>query len=71
MTPDDQDRLTELTRRLEDAAERLRSGELGSDEAAALVEDCARVAGDAAGELERTVRAAGGAGRAGGQDELL
>ena len=56
--------LSEITARLEHAAERLRAGEVGSEEAAALLEECARLAGDAVAELERRVRAI--EGRAGG-----
>jgi len=51
------DPLEHYTRQLEEAAEQLRSGELEPDQAARLVEDCARIAGDAAGELDRRVRA--------------
>nr|MBA3421632.1 exodeoxyribonuclease VII small subunit [Thermoleophilaceae bacterium] len=38
---------------LEEAAERLRSGDLDPDEAAALVERCAELAARTGGELER------------------
>jgi hypothetical protein len=52
------DVLDDLTDRLEQTAARLRDGELAPAEAARLVEDCARLAGDAATELDRRVRAA-------------
>jgi hypothetical protein len=51
------ERLDELIAKLERAAEQLRSGELSPDAAATLVEDCAGLAGEAAAELERRVRA--------------
>jgi hypothetical protein len=47
------DQLDELITRLERAAEQLRSGELSSDAAAGMVEDCAALATQAASELER------------------
>jgi hypothetical protein len=53
---------------LEGAAERLRSGELDPDEAAALVDECARLAARAATQLDSKVRAAEPAP---GQDPLL
>jgi hypothetical protein len=49
--------LEQLVERLEHAAATLRSGELPADRAAALVEDCARVAAEAGAELDREVRA--------------
>jgi hypothetical protein len=52
------DPLRHLTEQLEQAAAQLRSGELEPQQAARLVEDCARLAGDAATELDRRVRAA-------------
>jgi hypothetical protein len=61
------ERLDELTRKLEDAAERLRSGDLGAEQAAALVEECARHAADAGTELDRLGREQ----PAPGQDSLL
>jgi hypothetical protein len=57
--PDMTDTLSDLTDRLERAAAELRGGELSSEQAAALVEDCARLATEAAAELDRRVRAAG------------
>ncbi len=50
------DPLDDLIDRLERAAEQLRSGELSSDAAATLVEDCAALATQASTELERRVR---------------
>jgi hypothetical protein len=51
------DDLDDLISRLERAAEQLRSGELSSDGAATLVEDCAALASRASAELERRARA--------------
>jgi hypothetical protein len=50
------DPLQHLTEQLEQTAARLRDGELEPREAARLVEECARLAGEAAGELERRFR---------------
>lgn len=63
------DRLTELVERLERTAGELRSGELPPDRAAALVDDCARIASEAGAELDRLLRAADadGPGAAPGQ----
>ena len=47
-----------LIERLERAAEQLRSGDLSSDAAAGLVEDCAVLASQASAELERLSRSA-------------
>jgi polyhydroxyalkanoate synthesis regulator phasin len=52
------DPLQHLTEQLEQTAAQLRAGELEPQEAARLVEDCARLAGEAATELDRRVRAA-------------
>jgi len=52
------DTLDGLIDRLERAAEALRSGELSSDAAASLVEDCAILATRTGAELERRARAA-------------
>jgi hypothetical protein len=49
--------LDRLTERLERAAAELRSGSLAPEEAATLVDECARLAGEASVELERQVRA--------------
>ncbi len=54
------ERLEEMTERLERAATRLRDGDLDPEAAAALVEDCARLAAEATAELERRVRPAAG-----------
>jgi DNA repair exonuclease SbcCD ATPase subunit len=52
------DQLEHYSRQLEEAAAQLRIGELEPEQAARLVEECARLAGDAANELERRVRTA-------------
>ncbi len=62
--------LDDLITRLERAAEQLRSGELSSDAAATMVEDCASLATQAAAELEQLTRAEVSA-PAPGQDSLL
>lgn len=62
--------LDNLIAQLERAAEQLRSGELSSDAAATLVEDCAALATQAAAELEQLARAEAFA-PAPGQDSLL
>ena len=62
--------LDDLIARLERAAEQLRSGELSSDAAATLVEDCASLATQAAAELEQLTRSEVPA-PAPGQDSLL
>jgi hypothetical protein len=54
--------LEDLVTRLERAASELRAGELSQQRAAALVEECARVASEAGAELDRRVRAGEGAG---------
>jgi hypothetical protein len=53
----EQDALDELIGRLEAAAEQLRSGDLSTDAAATLVEECAVLANRAGAELERRVHA--------------
>ena len=55
MTAADLD-LDDLIDRLERAAEQLRSGELSTDAAATLVEDCAALAAQAGAELDRRAR---------------
>jgi hypothetical protein len=55
MPPEALDRIVD---RLERAAAELRSGDLDPERAAALVDDCARLAGEAGAELDREVRAA-------------
>jgi hypothetical protein len=62
--------LDTLVRRLERAAEQLRTGDLSSDAAAGLVEDCAALASQASAELERMARAAASEPIP-GQDSLL
>ena len=64
------DDLHELTARLRQAAERLRDDSLSPDEAAELIEECARLAAEAGSELDRRSRAATGEPPA-GQGELL
>jgi hypothetical protein len=55
---ENRDLLDDLTGRLAQTAARLRDGELPPEEAARLVEECARLAGEAATELDRRARAA-------------
>jgi polyhydroxyalkanoate synthesis regulator phasin len=52
------DALIELTARLQDAADRLRAGELEPDAALAVIEDCARLASEASAQVDERVRAA-------------
>ena len=63
--------LDTLVRDLEEAATRLRSGDLDAREAAALVERCAELAGRAGSELDRAARAAEREEPAWGQEQLL
>jgi exonuclease VII small subunit len=62
--------LEELIAELEETARRLRGGELGGDEAAALVERCAELAAKLDSELEQQARAARAEGLP-GQEKLL
>jgi hypothetical protein len=62
MPPEALDRMVE---RLELAAAELRSGDLAPERAAALVDDCARLAAEAGAQLDREVRASDAAGPAG------
>jgi hypothetical protein len=63
MPPEALDRIVD---RLERAAAELRSGDIDPERAAALVDECARLAGEAGTELDREVRAAdAGSGPAG------
>ena len=55
MPPEALDRIVD---RLERAAAELRSGDLAPERAAALVDECARLAGEAGAELDRAVRSA-------------
>ncbi|HEV7461371.1 MAG TPA: hypothetical protein VGN78_12605 [Solirubrobacteraceae bacterium] len=64
------DDLQELTDRLRDAAARLRDDSLSPDDAAELIEMCARLAAEAGAELDRRSRAAAGDPPS-GQGELL
>jgi hypothetical protein len=52
------DPLIELQQRLQEAAAELRTGTLAPDEALALIEECARLAGEASTEVDERVRAA-------------
>jgi exonuclease VII small subunit len=52
------DALIELTARLEQTVERMRSGELDPDAALALVEECAKLASDASARVDERMRAA-------------
>jgi hypothetical protein len=61
--------LQELVEELEQAAAKLRSGELDSGEAADLIERCAELAARLGGELEALARK--GEGGAPGQETLL
>jgi hypothetical protein len=49
--------LERMVERLEAAAVTLRAGELPQDRAAALVEECARLAAEAGAELDKQIRA--------------
>ena len=66
----DTSNLDTLVVRLEVAAQQLRSGDLSTDAAAGLVEDCAALAGQASAELERMARASASEPIP-GQDSLL
>ena len=58
--------LERIVDRLERAAAELRSGDIDPERAAALVDECARLAREAGAELDREVRAAdAGSGPAG------
>lgn len=52
------DPLIDLSERLQETAERLRSGELDPDAALAVVEECARLAAEASAQVEQRARAA-------------
>jgi hypothetical protein len=52
------DALIELTARLQEAAERLRTGELEPDATLALIEECARLAAEASAQVDQRARAA-------------
>ena len=55
MPPEALDRMVD---RLERAAAELRAGDLAPERAAAVVDECARLAAEAGAELDREVRAA-------------
>ncbi len=55
---DQAEALDRIVDRLERAAAELRSGDLAPERAAALVDECARLAVEAGAELDREVRAA-------------
>jgi len=55
MAPEPLDRIVD---RLERTAAELRSGDIEPERAAALVDECARLAGEAGAELDRQIRAA-------------
>jgi hypothetical protein len=63
-------RLSEISERLEQAARRLRSGELEGDEASRLAGECAELAQQGAAELDRLARWTPGE-PVPGQEELL
>jgi hypothetical protein len=52
------DALIELSARLEEAADRLRAGDLEPDATLALVEECARLASEASAQVDERARAA-------------
>jgi len=52
------DALIELSARLQETAERLRSGALDPETALGLIEECARLAADASAQVEQRTRAA-------------
>jgi hypothetical protein len=52
------DPLTELSARLEEAAQQLRAPDLEVDEALALIEECARLASEASSQVDQRTRAA-------------
>jgi hypothetical protein len=62
MPPEALDRIVE---RLERTAAELRAGDLSPDRAAALVDECARLAAEAGVELDRELRSTEGGGPAG------
>jgi exonuclease VII small subunit len=52
------DSLIELTTRLEETVQQLRTGELGPEAALAAIEECARLAAEASAEVDGRARAA-------------
>jgi hypothetical protein len=67
MTPD----LDALISQLDDAAARLRAGEIDVEEGAELIERCAELAGRLGAELDRAAREVEREGAAEGQEQLL
>jgi hypothetical protein len=63
------DNLEDLVKELEQAAAKLRGGELDSAQAADLIERCAELAARVGGELEQRLRS--GEGSSPGQETLL
>jgi hypothetical protein len=53
----DPDRLADLAERLERSAAALRAADLAPEQAAALADECARLAAEAGAELDRQARA--------------
>jgi hypothetical protein len=62
--------LAQIVERLEAAAAQLRAGELEPSRAAALVDECARLAADAGAQLDAELRAADAGVAAPGQLRL-
>jgi hypothetical protein len=52
------DALIELSERLDEAAARLRAGELEPEATLALIEECAKLAAEASAQVDERVRAA-------------
>jgi hypothetical protein len=52
------DALTELSERLHDAAQRLRTGDLDPESTLALIEECSNLAAEASAQVDEHVRAA-------------
>jgi hypothetical protein len=52
------DALIELSARLQEAAQRLRAGELEPDATLALIEECANLAAEASAQVDEHARAA-------------
>ena len=52
------DSLSELSARLEDAAQQLRAPDIEVDDALALIEECARLAAEASSQFDQRTRAA-------------
>ncbi len=65
------DEIDRLIGELQDAAARLRAGDIGADEAAALVERCAELAAQVGSQLDRAGREAERDEPVEGQEQLL